>query len=59
MTMRMSMAFLVVGGALLLLGLVLLLAVPQTGLVTCVIALLHLLVGLMMRRRERERAPGR
>jgi hypothetical protein len=47
--------FFVVGGMLLFLGLVLLLAVPAAGLLTLLVALAHLLVGAGLRARVRRR----
>jgi hypothetical protein len=53
MTLRAYVGFFAVGGMLVFLGLVLLLAVPAPGMLVLVLGLLHLLVGLVLRGRTR------
>ncbi len=56
MTFRLSGAFFYVGIGLVLLGLVVLLAAPEAGLLMLLLAAVHLLIGLGLRRRERRPA---
>ena len=53
MTVRAYMGFFAVGGMLVFLGLLLLLAVPAPGMLVLVLGLVHLLVGLVLRGRAR------
>jgi len=53
MTLHAYMGFFAVGGMLVLLGLLLLLAVPAPGVLVLLLGLLHLLVGLVLRGRTR------
>jgi hypothetical protein len=48
-------AFFAVGGMLVLIGLVLLLAVPAPGALVLILGLVHVVVGLVMRGRARRR----
>lgn len=58
MTIPAYVAFFAVGVMLLLIGLVLLLAVPASGLLVLVLGLVHLGVGAVLRGRARRDAQG-
>jgi len=55
MTLHAYFAFFAVGGMLLLLGLVLLLGAPAPAVVVLLLGLVHVLVGLVLRRRTQRR----
>ena len=55
MTLPAYVAFFAVGGMLVLIGLVLLLAVPAPGVLVLVLGVLHVLAGVVLRGRARRR----
>jgi hypothetical protein len=55
MTIHAHFAFFAVGGTLLVLGLVLLLAVPGAAVLVLLLGVLHVVVGLILRARTRRR----
>jgi Flp pilus assembly protein TadB len=55
MTIHAHFAFFAVGGTLLLLGLVLLLAVPGAAVLVLLLGVLHVTVGVILRGRTRRR----
>ena len=57
MTIPAYVAFFTVGAVLLLVGLVLLLAVPAPGILVLVIGGLHVLIGAVLRARDRRDHP--
>jgi hypothetical protein len=56
MTLPAHLAFFTVGGALVLIGLLVTLGAPAAGLLILVIGSIHLLVGVALRSRQRKRA---